>query len=282
VREKMQVELLIEALPYIRKFRENVFVVKIGGEITDPEKFDIISRDIALLHNVGIKVVVVHGGGKALTDMMKGEARFVEGLRYTDENTLKAAKKAFGMINARIVSKIKEDKESAIGIPGYKIAKAVRKTLVKEGKKIDIGFVGTVNKIDAPVLKSLLSAGKIPVISPLAMDTKGQIYNINADELATSISCAIHAQKIIFMTNVDGVMRDPNDPKTLISSLSKSEAQCLIQQGIISGGMIPKVKACLFAISKGVKKAHIINGNKPHAILQELFTDSGIGTMVIP
>jgi acetylglutamate kinase len=269
----MKVELLLEALPYIKKFRESIFVVKIGGEvIANKQNLKMLSQDIALLHNVGIKVIVVHGGGKYLTSLMKGKAKFIQGLRYTDAKTLKKAKKAFGTVNKILVDQIRADKEPSLGIPGYKLALAIKKHI---GGK-DLGFVGQIKEIKTSPILSQLKKSKILVISPLAKDSSGQTLNVNADELATHISSSLNAKKIIFITNVDGVLKSGK----LISELSSSQASNLIKKGIISGGMLPKVRACTRALSKGVKNAHIINGKKTHSLLKEIFTDSGIGTMI--
>jgi len=250
-----------------------------------------IAQDIVLLRFVGINPVVVHGGGPEIDAAMRKmgkEPEFIHGLRVTDEETMEIVKMILvGKINGDIVSKLGKYGGKAIGLSGksgYLIkAKKKKGYIIKDNKKIeiDLGKVGDVEEINTELIDILLEKKYIPVISPIGIDDKGDIFNLNADMVAGDIAAAIGAKKLIMITDVDGIMKNIEDPSTLFKKLTISEAEELIKEGMISGGMIPKVEACINALKKGVESVHIINGKIPHSILLEIFTEEGIGTMIV-
>jgi len=273
-----RVEVLIESLPYIQDFKDKVFVVKIGGStLTDAEKRRVMLQDVALLDTVGIKVVLVHGGGKeisALTEKLGKEAKFIEGLRHTDEETMGIVKMALGKINSEIVGELENLDCDALGTTG-KSGKMMEATRIEK-----LGFVGEIKNVNPKPLKEWLDDGYIPVIQPIGIDQDGNAVNINADEAASSIAAAMKAEKLIFLTNVPGLLEDEKDEKTLISTIATKELKEKLKWKELAGGMIPKTRAMIGAVEGGVKSVHIIDGRKPHALLLEVFTDTGIGTMV--
>ncbi|HVP93847.1 MAG TPA: acetylglutamate kinase [Methanoregulaceae archaeon] len=283
-------EVLTEALPYIQQFHGKSMVIKLGGHaMVDPDVLEDAIKDAVLLQFVGIRVVLVHGGGPEITDKMKAlgkEPKFVSGLRITDQETLEIAQMVLvGKINTNIVSMIAKSGARGIGISGNDgnliIGRKMDLQKVTVGgkeQKVDLGHVGEIEEIDPSLLNTLLDNRYIPVIAPIAIDRNGQNLNVNADTAAGDIAVAIHAHKLINMTDVDGVM---NRERTHVyRRLSLHEAQTMMKEGVISEGMIPKVTSLIDAVSKGVGSAHIVNGNIRHNLLLELFTNEGVGTMV--
>lgn len=283
--------VLVEALPYIRQFRGATVVVKYGGHaMVDPALKANIIQDLALMALVGMRPVVVHGGGPEITALMKKlglQPQFVAGQRVTDAETLDIAEMVLaGKISSEITLALNRAGVKACGLTGKDVGLILAKKLYHEspenGQKIDIGFVGDVVRIDTTILRLLQEHEIVPVISPIGVDEEGQTYNINADTVAADIAAALGADKFILLTDVRGILRDRHDEATLIHSLHSSEVEPLIDQGIIHGGMIPKVRACLDALRAGVKKTHILDGRLPHSLLLEIFTDRGIGTQIVP
>lgn len=273
-------DVLIEALPYIKKFHKKLIVIKYGGSILGEERVrKSVLEDIAFLRYTGIRPILVHGGGPQISERLKElkvPSQFVEGMRVTDSFTLKIVEEELNKLNDLIVKEISSHGIKAIG---FKREDKILKVRKKKSKK-DLGFVGEV--IDFDREKILASSQEaIPVICPMGTSSGGEVYNINADEVAFFLATHLPSEKIVFLTNVLGVMRDPHDESSLISTLSVEEAKRLIKDKVIDEGMIPKVKAAIEAIEKGVKKAHIIDAKIPHALLLEIFTDEGIGTEII-
>ncbi len=285
-------EILIEALPYIKKFSGKTFVIKYGGQamVSDALKKSII-LDIILLKYIGINPVVVHGGGKEVTDFMARlglKSRFVQGLRVTDKETMEIAEMVLsGKINKEIVSIFNSQGGKAVGLSGKDSNLFVGKKhapLKLEGQEkesdVDLGFVGDITKVNADVVSVLSQQDYIPVISSIGITTKDETLNINADHAAGHLAAALQAEKLLVLTDVEGIFLQAQDKASFLSSLSEKQALQLIKEGKISGGMIPKVEACLKAVAGQVGSAHIIDGCLPHSILLEIFTDKGIGTMV--
>lgn len=283
--------VLIEALPYIQKFYGKTIVVKYGGNamVSDTLK-EKVMEDIALLKYVGVRPVIIHGGGPEITGFLKKvgkQTSFVSGLRVTDEETVEIAEMVLdGKVNSEIVNLLNHRGVKAVGISGKDagLIRAKKKlATVYDGddkKKVDIGYVGQVEDVDTGILDDLLEGGYIPVIAPIGVDEDGMSYNINADYVAAEIAGALHAEKLLLLTDIEGVYKDYHDKTTFLSSLTQSEAREYIKTGVISGGMIPKIEACLRALDAGAGKSHIIDGRLPHAILLELLTSKGIGTQV--
>ncbi len=276
-------ETLIEALPYIQQWTGKSIVVKYGGAaMTDPEMQGRVAQDVVLLRYVGIEVVVVHGGGNRITEMMDRldmESEFVDGLRVTDADTMQVAQMVLvGEVNPQLVSLINAVGGRAVGLSG-KDANTIL-CCKKQSTQGDLGFVGEIVRIDTEVIRALTEAGYIPVISSIGADTDGQSYNINADTVAGELAAALGACKLVTLSDVRGLLADPADPDTLISELTVNEAEALLSAGKVREGMIPKLESCVQAVRGGVDHAHLIDGRIPHALLMELFTDAGIGTMV--
>jgi acetylglutamate kinase len=284
-------EVLIEALPYIREFYGSKIVIKMGGHaLVDESIMDKITQDLVLLRFIGICPIVVHGGGPEITRLMERLGKkptFVGGLRITDDETMEIAQMVLvGNVNERIVSLIGTHGGKGIGLSGNDgaliVAKKKRKQKVGragEEQEVDLGWVGEIETINAEIINLTSEQGYIPVISPIAVDTAGNSLNVNADSVAGEIAATIKAKKLILLTDVPGVLSDPDDPTTLIVRTTPLELQELIAKKVIGAGMIPKVEAGLRAAEGGVT-AHIIDGRKPHSLLLELFTDEGIGTMI--
>ena len=277
-------QILFEALPYIQKFNQKTVVIKYGGNamISEELRHAVIS-DIVLLKLVGIHVVVVHGGGPEISDMLKKigkESRFVNGLRYTDEETMDIVQMILcGKVNKDLVSMIEALDGRAIGLCGLDGGLIQAKNLTREG--LDYGLVGEITKIDPKPIEDTIAAGYIPVVSTVAAGTDGEkCYNINADTAAAKIAEVLGAEKLMILTDIPGLLRDVSDASTLISALRVSEVPALIKEGVISGGMIPKIDCCVQAVRSGVKSAHILDGRKKHSILIELLTDAGVGSMI--
>ncbi len=274
-------QALIEALPYIQKFRGKEVLIKYGGAaLTYQEVRDMVLQDLVFMSYVGIRPILIHGGGKFITDAMKKkgvQSQFVNGLRVTDKATIEVVNETLADLNRSIVHDIERLGGSAVGLSGYD---AEILNVVKHTENGDVGFVGDVSSVNTVLLKELTEFGRIPVIFPVGKGPDGEMYNVNADEAAANIAAAMHVPKFMVLTNVKGILRDPAHEETLIPSLRVSETQQLIDQKIITGGMIPKVKACIDALQGGVQKAHIIDGRITHALLLEIFTDQGIGTEI--
>lgn len=273
-----KIKTLLEALPYIKKFFGSTFVIKYGGAAMEEESLKKeFARDVALLKYVGINPVIVHGGGPMIGRLLKDlqiPTKFVDGLRVTDEKTLEVVEMVLsGLINKEIVKNINDMGGRAIGLSG----KDGRLLIAKRVEDKDIGLVGDIVKVNVDIIRDINKHGYIPVIAPLADGSDGNSYNVNADTAAGRIAEALLAEKLILLTDVDGVMGNDGN---LISTLTREEVDILINKKTISGGMIPKVTCCIDALNAGVKETHIINGKVPHAILLEVFTDSGIGTKI--
>ena len=290
-RESMEVfsakgAVLIEALPYIRQFEGKTIVVKYGGAaMTDPALRHSTAEDIVLMKYVGMNPVLVHGGGPAINrrlEQLNIESRFHQGLRVTDRDTIEVVEMVLaGGVNKEIVSLINRAGGNAVGISG-KDANLLhaKKATLEDGT--DVGFVGEVTMVRPQVIETLCAAGLIPVIAPIAMDMEGNTWNINADTAAGEIATALRAEKLVFLTDTPGILKDADDPASLIHRLTRTQVEDYIRQGIIAGGMIPKARACLHALEGGVARTHIIDGRVPHSMLLEFFTDRGVGTLVLP
>ncbi|NYT00420.1 MAG: acetylglutamate kinase [Methanocellales archaeon] len=284
--------VLIEALPYIRELHDSITVIKIGGHaMLDQTVMEDIVRDLVLLRYVGVRPIVVHGGGPEITrntEKMGKKPEFIAGLRITDEETLEIAQMVLvGKVNTRIVSLIGKHGAKGIGLSGkdgrliVARKKSPQKVLIDGNEKeVDLGWVGETESINPEILMLAVEKGYIPVISPIAVDVYGNSLNINADSIAGDIASSIKSKKLIMLTDVPGILHDPSDPKSLISQISLDDAKKLISSKTVQEGMIPKIEACVKAIEGSVEKAHILGGNLPHALLLELFTDKGIGTMI--
>jgi len=280
--------VLIEALPYIQRFRGETVVVKFGGSIMESEiGYRNILKDIAFMECVGLQPVLVHGGGKAVSKKMR-EARvqpqFVQGLRVTDKATIKVVESVLnGEVNPHLVEILEGYGATARGIHGEDILSVEKKTGTDSdtGEAVDWGFVGRVHTVDTKPIKDLVKSHTVPVITPLGKGPDGKIYNVNADEAANAIARALKARKLVFLTDVPGLLKDPEKPESLIGSLHADEVEDLIQRGIIAGGMLPKVTGAVHALEEGVAKTHIIDAALPHSLLLELFTDKGVGTEIV-
>lgn len=281
--------ILIEALPYMRSLRGQTIVIKYGGNAMVNENLkQSVMDDITLLKYIGINPILVHGGGPDINNMLKEvnvESHFVNGLRYTDEKTMSIAQMVLiGKTNKEIVSVLNSKGAKAIGICGIdgNLIEAEKMTTDANGNEIDIGFVGKVTKINTHVIEMLANDEYIPVIAPIGVGKDGQSYNINADTVAAEVAVALKASKLITLTDVRGVLRESEDgEKVLIPQLDVASIKECVDEGIITGGMIPKVQGCLDTVLRGVKRAHIIDGRIPHSILLEMFTRRGIGTMIV-
>jgi acetylglutamate kinase len=274
--------ILVEALPYIRRFSGRTVVVKYGGNAlagTETDALTLFAQDIVLMRSVGMRPVVVHGGGPQISDLMRRlgkTAEFRDGLRVTDAETVDIARMVLlGQVNPSIVSAINRHGSLAIGVSGED-AGLIRARRADP----ELGFVGEVDAIDPLVLVRLLDQDMIPVVATIGTDGSGQAYNINADAVAGAIAEALGAEKLVYLTDIEGLRRDVNDPSSLIRQSTADELQRLIDEGVLRGGMIPKIASCVHAVSHGVERAHILDGRIPHVLLLEIFTDEGIGTMV--
>ncbi len=273
--------VLVEAIPYIHAFRKKVFVIKYGGSILEDAAIRRnIFQDIIFLSYVGIRTILVHGGGPHISGRLKEagiQPEFHEGIRVTDGQTLKIVIEELDKLNAQIVTEIKDLKGDVTGLKGQENIVYVEK---KKASK-DLGFVGTITNIEKEALEAHLAKGHITVVSPLGVSLEKQTHNINADEVASAIATSMKAEKFVLLTNVQGVMRDVSDPDSLISTLNDDAVPALIKEGVIQGGMIPKVNSCLEVLAGGVQKGHIIDARIEHALLLEIFTDRGIGTQIL-
>lgn len=279
---------LIEALPYIQKFRGKTVVIKYGGAaMEDPLLVENTLRDIVFLEAVGVNPVIVHGGGKAISaEMQKAgiKPEFIEGMRVTDKASIEIVEKILStVINPSIVDRIMRLGGQAKGMSGKDVFEAEKMWIQKAGstEKIDVGFVGEVVRVKAATILESVHAEIVPCISPVARGSQGEIYNINADIAAAQTAIAIEAKKLVFISDVNGILRDPKDPTSIIPTITIPEINELKKSGIISGGMLPKVDSCIRALQSGVEKIHLVDGRIPHSLLLEMFTDSGVGTQII-
>jgi len=289
VSPRERAEILLEALPYLRTFRGALFLIKFGGStMEEPGHVERFLTDVAFLDAVGIRVVLVHGGGKAINARMKEKGlvpRFVGGLRVTDEETIGIVRDALdGEVNPGIVAQLRELGVSAEGLSGTKVFRARKLDPVKDdaGSAVDLGFVGEAEETDPSLVKRILAGGAVPVISPLGALLDGHPMNINADVSAAALAAALPALKLIFLSDVPGLMRDPKNPETLIPSLKSSQTEDLITRGIVAGGMIPKVRSAVKALFSGLEKVHFLGAGTPHAVLVETFSEEGVGTEITP
>ena len=278
-------QILIDALPYIQKYNNKIVVIKYGGNaMTNKELKDAVMTDIVLLSLVGIKVVLVHGGGPEINDMLKKlniESKFINGLRYTSEETVDVVKMVLaGKVNKELVQLLAQHKGNAVGLCGID-----GEMLTAEKKKTDdgqdLGWVGEITGVNTKPITDAIANGNVPVIATVATDSEGNTYNVNADTAAARIAAELGAENLILMTDIAGLLRDKDDPSTLMPKVNVSEVPFLKRQGIISGGMIPKIDCCVEAVRRGVKGAVIIDGRVPHSILIEILSNEGIGTQFV-
>lgn len=274
-------EVLIEALPYIQKFNRKIIVVKYGGSaMSDEELQRHVIQDVTLLKLVGFKPIIVHGGGKAISSWVRKtgkEAQFINGLRVTDKETMEIAEMVLGRVSKNLVTMVEELGVKAVGISGKDSAMLKVKKRLSGGQ--DIGYVGEITKVDPKILFDMMDNDYLPIVAPIGLDDQFETYNINADEAACAIAKAVGADKLVYLTDVEGLYRDFEDKSSFISRISVTEAEELIADGMIGGGMLPKLSNCTDAVRGGVKRVHILDGRVPHSILLEIFTNKGNGTM---
>ncbi len=279
----MKAQTLIEALPYIQRFNRKIIVIKYGGSAMMDEKLKMsVIQDVVLLKLVGFKPIIVHGGGKDISKWVQKsgmEPRFVNGLRVTDEPTMEIAEMVLNRVNKSLVNLVQELGVLGVGISGKDGG------LLHVQKKLscgqDIGFVGDIDRVNPKILYDLLEKDFLPIVCPIGYDDHFNTYNINADDAACAIARAVKAEKLAFLTDVEGVYEDPNDPSTLISELNTAQMQEFLDSGHVGGGMLPKLQNCLDAVENGVKRVHIMDGRLPHCLLLEIFTNKGVGTAII-
>jgi len=274
-------DVLIEALPYIKRFHKKSIVIKYGGSILGDEKIRRgVLEDIVFLNFMGLRPVLVHGGGPNISDRMRQsgiKTEFVDGMRVTDEATLNLVSEELQSLNELIVNEINELGAKAVGLNGKDgVIQAEKKKA-----KIDLGLVGNIIGIDSELITDELKKDRIAVILPMGKGKDKKTYNVNADEAAAWVAAGLEAEKLVLLTNVKGIMRNADDPHSFLSTLSVKEAESLIEDGTVQQGMIPKVKACIEALSRGVKKTHVVDARTPHGLLLEIFTDQGIGTEIV-
>lgn len=274
---------LIEALPYIRQFNNKIVVVKYGGSaMLDEHLQSNVIKDVALLKLIGMKPIIVHGGGKDISKWITRvgkESKFVEGLRETDTETMEIAEMVLGRVNKHLVQMVEQLGVKAVGISGKDGATLKVEKKYVNGK--DIGYVGNIKEVNTHLIETLLENEFIPIISPIGLDDSFQTYNINADDAACAVAMAIGAEKLAFLTDIEGVCMDPEDKNTLVSVLTLEAAKKLIDDGFIGGGMLPKLNNCIEAVENGVNRVHILDGRRDHCLLLEFFTNKGIGTAII-
>ena len=289
-----QIETLLQALPYMRRHKGTTIIVKCGGEIArDPEALENLARDVALLLHTGIRTVLVHGGGPQATDLGKRlghEPKIVQGRRVTDDATLEIAKMVFaGQINTDILAALRRNGVSPVGVSGVdgdlidavrRPVKTVTDPVTGETEEVDFGHVGDITHVNTRLLRKLLDDGYLPVLASLGSDKAGNIFNINADTVATRIAADMQAEKIVLLTSAPGLLADPADPESLISHISARRIEEMLQTGAVQGGMVPKLETLVECVRAGVPRAHILDGTAPHSLLLELFTKDGSGTMV--
>ncbi len=276
-------EVLIEALPYIQKFNRKIIVVKYGGSaMSNAQLQQNVIKDVTLLKLVGFKPIIVHGGGKEISrwvGKVGKEARFVNGLRVTDDETMEIAEMVLSRVNKNLVTMVQELGVKAVGVSGKDGG------LLSVGKKYadgqDIGFVGEVTQVNPKILFDLLEKDFLPIVAPIGLDAEFETYNINADDAACAIARAVHAEKLAFLTDIEGIYKDIDDKTSFLSRLTVSQAEALLQEGFIGGGMLPKLNNCISAIRNGVNRVHILDGRIAHCLLLEIFTNHGVGTAII-
>lgn len=276
-------EVLVEALPYIQRFNRKIIVIKYGGSaMLDNELKKKVIEDVVLLKLVGFKPIIVHGGGKEISRWVEKvgmEPRFINGLRVTDEDTMELVEMVLGKVNKELVSLVQSLGVKAVGVSGKD--GGMLQVTKKKTDGGDIGYVGQVKEVNPKVLYDLLEKDFLPIVFPVGLDDEFQTYNINADDAACAIAKSVNAEKLAFLTDIDGVYKDPEDPRTLIAELYVKEAEQLIADGYIGGGMLPKLNNCIDAIRNGVSRVHILDGRIPHSVLLEIFTNKGAGTAIL-
>ncbi|HLS28927.1 MAG TPA: acetylglutamate kinase [Opitutales bacterium] len=284
----VKAQVLLEALPYIQTFRGSTFVVKYGGSFMDdpdPEVRARVAIDLVFLAAVGIHVVVVHGGGKAISRSMEAaglQPVFADGLRVTDEKTMEVVKRTLNEeVNARICEMILENRGQPVGMHGETILACSKLQKDEEGNQIDLGLVGEVTEVKVKLIKKALSEGGTPIISPVAEGADGKCYNVNADLAAARVAGALRARRLVFMSDVPGLLRDPEDPETLIPTVKIGDVDELKRTKVIGKGMLPKMNGAIRALQEGVHRVHFIDGRMPHSLLLEIFTDKGVGTEIV-
>ena len=276
-------EVLIEALPYIQKFNRKIIVVKYGGSAMSNEELQRnVIKDVTLLKLVGFKPIIVHGGGKEISrwvGKVGKEAQFINGLRVTDDETMEIAEMVLGRVNKRLVTMVEELGVKAVGLSGKDGQMLQVEKKYSDGQ--DIGYVGNITAVRPKILYDLLEKGYLPIVSPVGLGEDFATYNINADDAACAIAKAVGADKLVFLTDIEGLYKDINDKDSFISRLTASEADNLIEEGFIGGGMLPKLNNCTSAVKNGVNRVHILDGRIPHCLLLEIFTNEGVGTAII-
>lgn len=280
---RKKAEVLIEALPYIQQFNRKIIVVKYGGSaMSDEELEKNVIKDVTLLKLVGFKPIIVHGGGKAISSWVAKVGKkpeFINGLRVTDEETMEIAEMVLGRVNKKLVSMVEELGVSAVGISGKDGGLLQVEKKYADGQ--DIGFVGDVKQVNPKLLYDLIDSDYLPIVSPVGLDENCQTYNINADDAACAVARAVGADKLVFLTDVEGLYKDFSDKSSFISRITASSAEELLENGFIGGGMLPKLQNCTAAVKGGVNRVHILDGRIPHCLLLEIFTDHGIGTAIV-
>ena len=276
-------EVLIEALPYIQKFNRKIIVVKYGGSAMSNEELQRnVIKDVTLLKLVGFKPIIVHGGGKEISrwvGKVGKEAQFINGLRVTDEETMEIAEMVLGRVNKRLVTMVEELGVKAVGLSGKDGQMLQVEKKYSEGQ--DIGYVGNITSVNPKILFDLLEKGYLPIISPIGLGEEFATYNINADDAACAIAKAVGADKLVFLTDIEGLYKDIKDKSSFISRITATEADHLIEDGFIGGGMLPKLNNCTSAVKNGVNRVHILDGRIPHCLLLEIFTNEGVGTAIV-
>ena len=280
--------VLIEALHWIRQFRNRITVIKLGGSVMEDQRaLTHLLLDVVFMESVGVRPVLVHGGGAAISRAMSAagiQPRFIQGRRYTDEASLAIVERVLaGDINENLVKQIEElgGSAKALNFNSQNVLFGEKTSLQRNGERVDLGFVGRVTRVDVPMICELCEKDVVPVIPSMCVGEDGQKLNVNADTVATAVAQALEAEKLVFLSDVNGVRRDKNDPESLIHSLTAKEAQELIASGAVEAGMIPKVQACLETLEHGVRKIHIIDGRLRHSLLLEVFTVEGVGTEIV-
>jgi acetylglutamate kinase len=279
-------EVLMEALPYIQQFKGSIFVVKFGGSFMDTEQAKIgVATDLVFLATVGIHVIVVHGGGPAINRAMaeaKIDPVWKNGLRYTDKDTVEIVERTLNKeINLNICENIQIQKGKPIGVRGQDTFRCDKLDKDSDGNPVDLGYVGSITHVETAQLKKYLEQDYTPIVSPVGKDAEDQHYNINADTAAAHLAAAIGARRLVYLCDVPGLLKDPKNPESLISSVSESDVPALRAEGVIGSGMLPKVESAVNALSRGVHRVHLIDGRLPHSILLEIFTDKGVGTEIV-
>ena len=276
-------EVLIEALPYIQKFNRKIIVVKYGGSAMSNEELQKnVIKDVTLLKLVGFKPIIVHGGGKEISrwvGKVGKEAQFVNGLRVTNDETMEIAEMVLGRVNKRLVTMVEELGVKAVGLSGKDGQMLQVEKKYSDGQ--DIGYVGNITSVNPKILFDLLEKGYLPIVSPIGLGEDFATYNINADDAACAIAKAVGADKLVFLTDIEGLYKDINDKSSFISRITASEADSLIEEGFIGGGMLPKLNNCTSAVKDGVNRVHILDGRIPHCLLLEIFTNEGVGTAIV-